>query len=106
MGDIIELAMRAGDPWIRGGLALQCEAEALNLDKIAVREAVYSMNPSQWQEKIYRDWRRLQVAPKEVKSDLRLVTRAVTDSWGQALEHASEELRGQRDLVLVAVKLD
>ena len=56
-------------------------------------------------EQVRKNWRMLQHAPKELRSDRELVSEAVGQSW-EALKFASEKLRADRNLVLSAVEQD
>mmetsp|Transcript_10855 Transcript_10855/g.17914 ORF Transcript_10855/g.17914 Transcript_10855/m.17914 type:complete len:465 (+) Transcript_10855:63-1457(+) len=103
---LVELAMRAGDHWVRRGQALRRDAEDLNADRAAARQAVHMMDPEYWNRKIRRDWRQLQVAPTPVKDDRDLVLEILRDSWGHALQYASQAIQNDREVVLQAVQFD
>eukprot|EP00439_Symbiodinium_sp_Y106_P022825 s3386_g2.t2 len=54
-------------------------------------------------EQVRKNWRMLQHAPSELRSDRQLVSEAVGQSW-EALKFASDSLRGDKNLVLSAVE--
>ncbi|CAE7389444.1 MDH2 [Symbiodinium sp. CCMP2456] len=56
-------------------------------------------------EQVRKNWRMLQHAPSELRSDRQLVSEAVGQSW-EALKFASDSLRGDKNLVLSAVEQD
>ncbi len=56
-------------------------------------------------ERIRRNWRMLQHAPNEMKSDKNLVLDAVKQSW-EALQFAGDHLKADRQIALVAVEQD
>lgn len=87
------------------GHNLECAAEELGAPLEVVREASQELHPDGWKKKVLRDWQKLGVAPLATRSDKELVIEVVRDSWGMALCHASETLRGDRDVVLEAVRL-
>jgi len=95
--DAVVEAMRGG------GHTLQHARSELNATAGVVVEASHTLNPEMWRVKVKRDWRKLAVAPANIRADLEILSSAVGDSWGAALEYASEELRSDRKLVLEAV---
>lgn len=104
--DLIRQAMSAGETWTRGGHALHCEARVLNTDEASCRKAVDAMDPAKWRVKVGRDHQKLALAPPSIKADRDVVRDAIRNSWGEALQYAAEELRGDKELVLEAVNMD
>merc|ERR1719440_411404 len=91
------------------GPALEYVADHLRADEGLVKAAIPSPPPpdlEQWKLRVSRDWRKLEIAPQEIKADYNAVAGAIQDSWGQALQHASVELQSNRDLVLLAARAD
>lgn len=56
-------------------------------------------------ERVRRNWRMLQHAPDQMKSDKNLVLDAVRQSW-EALQFAADHLKADRQIALVAVEQD
>ena len=54
---------------------------------------------------VFNDGRALQYATEELKGDHEIVLAAVSN-YGQALQYAAEELKGDREIVLAAVSED
>ncbi|CAE7218955.1 glpF [Symbiodinium sp. CCMP2456] len=67
--------------------------------------AMYAMDLAAWRAAVECDWRVLDVAPKELCAEHEVMLSAVLQS-GQALSHASEELRGVRSVALAAIRGD
>merc|ERR1719422_1154175 len=57
-----------------------------------------------WCNRVLEDWKRLEHAPPECRSDPELVCEATRLSAGEALRFAAEELRGDREFVLGATE--
>lgn len=61
-----------------------------------------SWRVSSWRAAVAEDWRQLAHAPPQVRGDRGLVLAALAVSYGQALRHASAELRADREVALAA----
>mmetsp|Transcript_20798 Transcript_20798/g.58585 ORF Transcript_20798/g.58585 Transcript_20798/m.58585 type:complete len:767 (-) Transcript_20798:140-2440(-) len=57
-----------------------------------------------WQAAIANDWKQLEKAPEEVKGNRDLVIDAIRQSRGAALYYASDDLKADRDVILAAVR--
>ena len=57
-----------------------------------------------WRAAVLDDWKLMQKAPEEVKSDRDLVKSAILTSQGQALKFVSADLKADEQIVLSAVR--
>lgn len=87
------------------GHTLECAAKELAVPPDVIREASHLLDPAGWRAKVSRDWQKLATAPAEVRDDQAVVLQAVKDSWGDALRYASDARKGDKELVLEAVRL-
>mmetsp|Transcript_88207 Transcript_88207/g.285522 ORF Transcript_88207/g.285522 Transcript_88207/m.285522 type:complete len:730 (-) Transcript_88207:124-2313(-) len=62
-----------------------------------------SWRDAAWRAAVLTDWKVLTSAPEEVRSDRELIEAAIRASFGMALLFATDELKGDRQLVLQAV---
>ena len=63
-----------------------------------------SWRHAMWRAAVLDDWKLLQNAPEEVKSDRDLVRSAILTSQGQALKFVSSDLQADEEIVLSAVR--
>eukprot|EP00931_Biecheleriopsis_adriatica_P055386 TRINITY_DN32732_c0_g2_i1.p1 TRINITY_DN32732_c0_g2~~TRINITY_DN32732_c0_g2_i1.p1 ORF type:complete len:386 (+),score=93.18 TRINITY_DN32732_c0_g2_i1:126-1160(+) len=103
--ELVLEAVRGGQPWTSSGCsALQCAIHELDADAEVVRGAMHALDPAVWTTKVARDWRRLNEAPFEVRSNKDIVVQALRDSFGLALVMADVSLHADREVVLEAVR--
>lgn len=88
----------------RNGHTLECSSRDFAAPPPSVRKATNHLEPARWRTKVARDWGRLKLAPPDVRGDKQILLQAIQDSWGAALQFASEELQDDRGVVIDAVR--
>lgn len=71
---------------------------------VAAADARDEDNVERWCEVVLEDWKRLEHAPQECRSDPELVIEATRLSAGEALRFAADELKDDREFVLSAAE--
>jgi len=91
---------------ITSALSVAAEKNGLAMPEAGAGTAtgVKSYRLNSWRTAVFQNWKLLEEAPSETRSDRELIMGVLGSSSGAALRFAADELRSDRGLVLQAVK--